>query len=128
MAKQMAAFLGLGRDTPESRHPKMVDVTLSNETHVDIIAGGDDKDYLDISDLSNISPVLDVTNRLNSLVKKPSERLGESDWEPLMVIDSLPDDKSSDTSAATKLVKVPDVGKIDSKVSNSWKPSNHERD
>lgn len=128
MAKQLAAFL----DIKESRHPKMVDVTLTNETHVDIIAGGDDDGSLDISDLHDLSsnslPVTDIESHGN-LVKTPNKRMGESEWEPLMVIDSLPDDKSErDTEGLqSKLIKVPDVGKVDNTVSN-WKPFNHERD
>ena len=131
MAKQLAAFL----DIKESRHPKMVDVTLTNETHVDIIAGGDDDGSLDISHLDNLSgnslPVLDIESHgdNNLLVKTPNERIGDSEWEPLMVIDSLPSDKSERDaeSLQSKLIKVPDVGKVDNTVHN-WKPFNHERD
>lgn len=134
MAKQMAAFL----EIQESRHPKMVDVLLTNETHVDVIAGGEDVNLLDLSnvplvkDVTNNLPVNDIeshsvsnfegstptnTKQSTGLVDSPNKTILESGWAPLMVIDSLPGDRDN------KLVKVPDSEQVHNTVSSYWKPA-----
>lgn len=127
MAKQMAAFLDTGLlSNKHSRHPKMVDVTMTNKTHVDILPGGGGDSLLN---LNTIRRVKEVSNSINindmethggggggrdkPLVSSPNKTIKESGWAPLMVIDSLPA-RVDLNSERHKLLK--------SKQNSSWKP------
>ncbi len=127
MAKQMAAFLDTGLlSNKQSRHPKMVDVTMTNKTHVDILPGGGGDSLLN---LNTIRKVKEVSNSINindmethgggggrrdkPLVSSPNKTIKESGWAPLRVIDSLPT-QADFNSGRHKLLK--------SKQNSSWKP------
>ena len=126
MAKQMAAFLDTGLlSNKQSRHPKMVDVAMTNKTHVDILPGGDGDTLLD---LDMVRKVNEVSNSINiqdmeshrggegndkTLVRSPNKTIKESGWSPLIVSDSLPT-KGDVYSGREKLLKT--------KLGHSWKP------
>ena len=124
MAKQMAAFLDTGLfSNKQSRHPKMVDVTLTNKTHVDILPGGDGDTLLNLDTVTNVK---EVSNSINindmethggvgdtSLVSSPSQTIRESGWSPLMMSDSLPT-QGDPNSGRDKQFK--------GKLNFSWKP------
>ena len=102
----------------------MVNVLLTNETHVDVIAGGSD-DNENLIDLDNVPKLIEIRNNLpardienhhkfegieprhnkkkqssDNLVDKPNKTVQESGWTPLQVIDSLP--KVEKTSVQNK--------------------------
>ena len=148
MAKQMAAFL----EIQESRHPKMVDVLLTNETHVDVIAGGDDDNILDLSnvpmvnDVTNNLPVNDIESHGNTKFEgrtptntkfegsKPrninqSTSLVDNPNKTLLESGWAPlmviDSLPGDTdNNKSKLVKVPDTEQLQNTVQSFWKPAN----
>ena len=148
MAKQMAAFL----EIQESRHPKMVDVLLTNETHVNVVAGGDDDNILDLShvpmvnDVTNNLPVNDIeshgntqfegnkptnTNFEGSKPKNPvqSTSLVDSPNKTLLESGWAPlmviDSLPGDRdNNKSKLVKVPDTEHLRNTVQTFWKPAN----
>ena len=131
MAKQMAAFLDTGLlGNKQSRHPKMVDVAMTNKTHVDILPGGDGDTLLD---LDMVRKVKEVSNSINIqdmeshreggkndkiLVRSPNKTIKESGWSPLIVSDSLPT-KGDVNSGREKLLK--------RKLGTSWKPLDRSR-
>ena len=122
----MAAFLDTGLlGNKQSRHPKMVDVAMTNKTHVDILPGGDGDSLLD---LDMVRKVKEVSNSINIqdmeshreggkndkiLVRSPNKTIKESGWSPLIVSDSLPT-KGDVYSGREKLLK--------RKLGTSWKP------
>ena len=142
MAKQMAAFLDL--DVQESRHPKMVNVMLTNLTNVDVIQGGNDEDLINLNSVSILQdqiPAVDIENHishfegveprnlitkdivsenenLQDIVKKPNKILKESGWTPLVVSDSLPSSMNGDNNK--KLVKLSNVSVA---TNSKWKPA-----
>ena len=125
MAKQMAAFLDTGLlSNKQSRHPKMVDVAMTNKTHVDILPGGDGDTLLN---LDRVRKVKTVSNSINindmeshgggggnakPLVSSPNQTIKESGWSPLIVSDSLPT-QGDVYSGREKLLK--------RKLNTSWK-------
>ena len=125
MAKQMAAFLDTGLlSNKQSRHPKMVDVTMTNSTHVDILPGGEDDSLLDLNTIRKVEAVSNSINindmethrggaRDKPLVSSPNQTIKESGWSPLMVSDSLPT-QGDIYSGRDKLLK--------RKLNSSWKP------
>ena len=129
MAKQMAAFLDTGLlSNKQSRHPKMVDVAMTNKTHVDILPGGDGDTLLN---LDTVRRVNEVSNSINiddmeshrggndkPLVSSPNKTIKESGWSPLIVSDSLPT-KGDIYSGGEKLLK--------RKLNTSWKPLDSNR-
>jgi len=145
MAKQMAAFLDM--DVQESRHPKMVNVLLTNLTNVDVIdviQGGNDEDLINLNSVSMLQdkiPVMDIENHLSNyngveprnlitkdiqsesenlqdIVKKPNQIFQESGWTPLVVSDSLPSSINGDN--AKKFVK---LSKVSAATNSKWKPA-----
>ena len=125
MAKQMAAFLDTGLlSNKQSRHPKMVDVTMTNSTHVDILPGGEDDSLLDLNTIRKVEAVSNSINindiethggggRDEPLVSSPNQTIKESGWSPLMLSDSLPT-QGDIYSGGDKLLK--------RKLNSSWKP------
>ena len=125
MAKQMAAFLDTGLlSNKQSRHPKMVDVAMTNKTHVDILPGGDGDTLLN---LDRVRKVKTVSNSINindmesheggggnnkPLVSSPNKTIKESGWSPLIMSDSLPT-QGDVYSGREKLLK--------RKLNTSWK-------
>ena len=136
MAKQMAAFLDTGLLSQQSRHPKMVEVTLTNKTHVDILPGGGDTllNLDTIRSVSNSIPITDMESHQGRggklLVSSPNQTLRESGWAPLVVVESLPSDASGGGAELLKRkLQVTDLENINGKNGETfWKPLDGRRD